>query len=156
MASAPPRAALSASSSSEPQGFWNRFWFKPADPTILGFMRIAVGLLVVYTHLIYSFDLHEFFGKDGWYHLDIMNKRRHEQPWIFPADDFASDKVRVDPYKPYEYANANKSLTDFEPQDQLDQLLRVSPVLSWKSPNERAQIEGITSDKDRIKHLTLL
>src|SRR5262249_53271185 len=27
---------------------WNRFWFTPADPTLLGFMRICCGLVVLY------------------------------------------------------------------------------------------------------------
>jgi len=27
---------------------WADFWFRPADPTTLGFIRIATGLLVLY------------------------------------------------------------------------------------------------------------
>ena len=27
---------------------WKGFWFRPADPTTLGFIRICTGLLVLY------------------------------------------------------------------------------------------------------------
>ncbi len=45
---------------------WSRFWFTPADPTVLGLMRLLVGGMLVYTHLIWGMDLPAFFGEHGW------------------------------------------------------------------------------------------
>jgi hypothetical protein len=63
---------------------WNRFWFRPADPTTLGLIRICAGLLTLYVHLAYSYDLQEFFGKDAWYNLQRANEYRREAPWVAP------------------------------------------------------------------------
>jgi len=59
---------------------WRQFWFAPGDPTTLGFIRIATGLLVLYTHLAYSLDLQAFFGKFGWYSHAAMERERKDQP----------------------------------------------------------------------------
>ena len=57
---------------------WADFWFRPTDPTTIGFIRIATGLLVLYVYLAYSFDLQAFFGKHGWYALALVDKERRE------------------------------------------------------------------------------
>jgi hypothetical protein len=64
---------------------WNRFWFQPADPTLLGFMRICCGLVVFYIHLAYTPDLQDFFGKDAWVDQQSMDEFRHQVPWATPA-----------------------------------------------------------------------
>jgi hypothetical protein len=61
-------------------GGWSRFWFSPADPTVLGLIRICCGLMVLYVHLAYSFDLQNFFGKHSWQDLRIVDEFRHEAP----------------------------------------------------------------------------
>ncbi len=65
-------------------GGWDRFWFTPADPTTLGFMRICCGLLVLYTHLAYSYDLLAFFGPDAWLSHEYVTKLRREVPSPLP------------------------------------------------------------------------
>jgi hypothetical protein len=45
---------------------WNRFWFTPADPATLGLIRLFAGLLLLYTHLVWSLELASFFGPQGW------------------------------------------------------------------------------------------
>lgn len=50
---------------------WNGFWFTPADPTILGLMRLTCGLVTLYTMFIYSFNLQEFMGEHAWYDLSL-------------------------------------------------------------------------------------
>jgi hypothetical protein len=45
---------------------WDRFWFSPADPTTLGFVRLFTGLLVFYVHLTYSWGLLAYVGPEGW------------------------------------------------------------------------------------------
>jgi len=48
---------------------WNRFWFTPADPTVLAAIRILTGVITLYTLIAYSFDLQEFVGEDAWLSL---------------------------------------------------------------------------------------
>src|SRR5258708_30168395 len=77
---------------------WNRFWFRPTDPSTLGFMRIAAGLLVVYLHLAYSRDLIAFFGENAW--LDVATARETHRDQPFTLDnlqdwDSQSPNVRV-------------------------------------------------------------
>lgn len=48
---------------------WEQFWFRPADPTRLGMIRIGCGIIVVYTMIAYSFHLDEFLGESSWYDL---------------------------------------------------------------------------------------
>src|SRR5262249_37790924 len=63
---------------------WNDFWFKPADPTTLGLIRILAGFLVLYAHIAYSGDLYEFFGKDAWLSLNGANLQRRQTPRTTP------------------------------------------------------------------------
>jgi hypothetical protein len=64
---------------------WDRFWFRPADPTILGLIRLCAGFLVFYVHFAYSYDLQTFFGPNAWLDTQIMNEFRKEAPVIGPA-----------------------------------------------------------------------
>jgi hypothetical protein len=62
---------------------WNRFWFTPGNPTVLGLIRICCGLITLYTALAYSLDLQEFFGAESWWSLDFANRVRRERPyWV--------------------------------------------------------------------------
>jgi hypothetical protein len=70
---------------------WDRFWFRPADPTPLGVIRIVAGLLVVYLYLAYSFDLQEFFGKHSWYDQQLAEQTRRELPYLPPATSWEDD-----------------------------------------------------------------
>src|SRR5437764_14274926 len=61
---------------------WNRFWFTPADPTLLGLIRLCTGLLAVYTIFTYTWDLQAFFGRDAWMNHELREASRHETPLI--------------------------------------------------------------------------
>src|SRR5437660_10054980 len=63
---------------------WSRFWFTPADPTPLCLMRIVAGLLVLYVHVAYTFDLQALFGGRAWYSAEQANRERREWPWFVP------------------------------------------------------------------------
>jgi hypothetical protein len=67
---------------------WCRFWFSPADPTPLCLMRIVTGLLVLYVHVAYTFDLQALFGPDGWYPTAIANRERREFPVFVPSSQW--------------------------------------------------------------------
>jgi hypothetical protein len=45
---------------------WDAFWFAPADPTLLGLIRILTGLMLLYTHAVWGLALPEFFGRASW------------------------------------------------------------------------------------------
>jgi len=45
---------------------WNHFWFAPAAPHTLALIRILAGLMLFYTHLVWSFDLQAFLGTAPW------------------------------------------------------------------------------------------
>jgi len=60
---------------------WNRFWFTPADPILLGLIRICCGLITLYVHLAYTGDLKEFFAHDAWVDTASINEVRQNMPW---------------------------------------------------------------------------
>ncbi len=62
-------------------GGWNRFWFSPADPTLLGFIRICGGLLTFYVVLAYTVDLQELFGTNAWVDARTINLFRYQVPF---------------------------------------------------------------------------
>jgi hypothetical protein len=83
---------------------WTRFWFTPVEPTTLGFIRVVTGIVIVYTHLVYCFDLQGFFGPKAWYDLESINRERQEYPIVTPDfdswDDFKlSVKVPSQPHR---------------------------------------------------------
>ena len=45
---------------------WNRFWFRPADPATLALIRILAGLMLLYSHAVWTLALDEFFGPTPW------------------------------------------------------------------------------------------
>jgi hypothetical protein len=45
---------------------WQRFWFTPADPATLALIRIFAGLMLLYTHAVWSLGLEDFFGPHSW------------------------------------------------------------------------------------------
>lgn len=44
---------------------WNRFWFTPQNPSVLSAMRIMVGCIVFYCHLVWTLELSTFLGSEG-------------------------------------------------------------------------------------------
>src|SRR6478672_5387889 len=65
---------------------WVRFWFTPADPTPLCLMRIVAGLLTLYVHIAYTFDLQALMGQDGWYGISQADRERREFPiFVLPS-----------------------------------------------------------------------
>jgi hypothetical protein len=75
----------------EPKTAWGRFWFRPTDPTTLGFMRVMTGLVVLYVHLAYCFDFKSFFGTEGWLDQKAANRERKESPIIRYRWDWAAN-----------------------------------------------------------------
>ena len=55
---------------------WDRFFLSPLDPTLLGFVRICVGLIVLYVHFAYTEDLLDFVGPDAWVNGEMYTQLR--------------------------------------------------------------------------------
>ncbi|TWU41994.1 HTTM domain-containing protein [Novipirellula artificiosorum] len=45
---------------------WDRFWFSPRYPHVLGLLRICTGLMLLYSHLLLATELSSFLGEDAW------------------------------------------------------------------------------------------
>jgi Vitamin K-dependent gamma-carboxylase len=86
---------------------WDRFWFAPADPTPLGLIRICCGLVVLYTHFAYTYDLYELFGKHGWLDLQTVTEFRKEAPIVAPSATWQDPPPEI-PRTPEEVQYAEK------------------------------------------------
>ena len=83
---------------------WNWFWFNPADPTLLGLIRLWAGFLTFYVCLAYSVDLQEFFGARAWIDLEAVHDYRIDWPYPAPPQDWGdSDQpAPIPPANEYE------------------------------------------------------
>jgi hypothetical protein len=79
---------------------WNRFWFGPSDPIVLGLIRIVAGSILFLVLLFTIPWLHDFYGQDGWVDLSTTNHFRHEMPWVLPANRFEDQFEALRPPEP--------------------------------------------------------
>ena len=61
-----PKPALAVSHA------WNRFWYSPSDPTVLCFIRLLAGGMLLYTHVVWGLNLPAFLGSAGWNSPDVL------------------------------------------------------------------------------------
>ena len=111
----------------------------PTDPSTMAFIRIVAGLLVVYIHLCYTYDLHSFFGKSAWYDLETANRERWEAPTRSPSLDWEwNDRIKsaVLPEEPHR-RNAVMGWLRALPQDkaELRKKLRLLDARGEESTN---------------------
>jgi hypothetical protein len=70
---------------------WESFWFSPADPTLLGVIRILTGLMLLYTHAVWGLALGDFFGPASWLSADLVRMLQRDEYvysfwwWVPPA-----------------------------------------------------------------------
>jgi predicted DCC family thiol-disulfide oxidoreductase YuxK len=62
---------------------WDAFFFTPADPTALGLIRVATGLLALWSLLVLGLDLHDYFGSDGWAAPSAIQTAPGRLAWSF-------------------------------------------------------------------------
>jgi len=61
---------------------WDRFWFRAVDPATLSLIRVCAGLMLLYTHLVWTLDLESFFGQESWLPRQVIEEvRREAHPW---------------------------------------------------------------------------
>jgi hypothetical protein len=65
---------------------WKAFWFTPADPTMLGVIRILAGMVLFYVLAMSRPLLSSLYAPDGWIDLPTADILRHEVPWLPPPD----------------------------------------------------------------------
>ena len=53
---------------------WDQFWFAAVDPATLATIRLCTGLMLLYTHVVWSLDLSSFFGPQGWINTDLLQQ----------------------------------------------------------------------------------
>ena len=53
---------------------WNEFWFTPTSPSTLSAIRVLTGAMLLYTHLVWSFNLEGFFGPNGFLPAQLMQE----------------------------------------------------------------------------------
>lgn len=79
---------------------WDAFWFTPADPTLLGVLRVLTGLMLLYTHAVWGLALEDFFGKDPWLGAELVRTLQEysfassfwwwvEPQWMWTAHDLS-------------------------------------------------------------------
>jgi len=68
-----------------------RFFFEPSDTATLGLIRICAGFLVLYVHLMYSYDLYRLFGKDAWISHELVTDTRKNYPIIASQFEWESE-----------------------------------------------------------------
>jgi hypothetical protein len=49
---------------------WDQFWFTPAPPQTLALIRICGGMMLLYTHAVWTLDLNAFLGRHSWLDRD--------------------------------------------------------------------------------------
>jgi len=93
---------MNAAPNPQPTGAWNAwndFWFERRDPTLLGLIRILVGLVTLYTILVHSWTLPEFMGVNAWCDLAFRKDVAANRP-IYAASLTASPLVGGDAFGP--------------------------------------------------------
>jgi hypothetical protein len=53
---------------------WNEFWFTPSSPSTLSAIRVLAGAMLLYTHLVWTFDLNGFFSENGYLPQQLMRE----------------------------------------------------------------------------------
>jgi hypothetical protein len=71
---------------------WNRFWFTPSDPTVLGAIRVITGVITFYTLLAYSFDLQALIGPEAWTDLPLRQEQYRETPVPYISLDWSDTR----------------------------------------------------------------
>jgi hypothetical protein len=75
---------------------WDAFWYTPADPTVLGLLRVLTGLMLLYTHAVWGLGLDDFFGPTSWLSPDLVRALQRDgfaysfwwwvpSGWLWPA-----------------------------------------------------------------------
>ncbi len=62
---------------------WNRFWFVPRSPATLAVMRICTGMMLFYTHGVWTLELDSFLGLHGIFESQFANEVNGHSPFVW-------------------------------------------------------------------------
>ena len=71
---------------------WDRFFFETADPSPLGLIRIATGLLLLWSLGWLGTDLRGYLGSQGWIDQASLQQARHSD-WVWSLWNFVPDRM---------------------------------------------------------------
>ena len=71
---------------------WHKFWFEPADPLMLGIIRLLGGWMLFYNLAVWTLDLEAFFGDNGLQPLQAVKALYVNRPifsfWLWTGDQY--------------------------------------------------------------------
>jgi hypothetical protein len=71
---------------------WDKFWFEPADPLMLGIIRLLGGWMLFYNLAVWTLDLEAFFGDNGLQPLQAVKALYVNRPifsfWLWTGDQY--------------------------------------------------------------------
>ncbi len=53
---------------------WDQFWFTPAEPHTMAFIRLLSGSMLFYTHLVWTINLAAFLGPNAWISNEVSQE----------------------------------------------------------------------------------
>lgn len=62
---------------------WDRFWFSAVDPATLCLIRVLAGGMLLYTHLVWTIGLNDFFGPQSWLSRDAVRMYQENSPYAW-------------------------------------------------------------------------
>lgn len=78
-------------------GAWDWFWFQPRNPATLGMIRIFTGLILLYIHFCYTFDLMDFVHPErAWIDAPMYRSMREDGKLFAPSDEWNSPRIGPD------------------------------------------------------------
>lgn len=73
---------------------WNQFWFTPRSAYWLGVLRMAAGVILLYTHLVWSLDLIGFLGPESRL-APAFASEMNPTPWHWTHFDWIQDPTAL-------------------------------------------------------------
>ena len=138
---------------------WERFWFTPTDPTLLGAIRILTGLIVVYTLIAYSFSLQDMMGEHAWVDLTLRERIAHDSPHFLgslsgeikarPRPEPPKDELQAFYLRRYEEEFVLTPNGVFPITKEMDEELKKLPPEKREQLKPRIYTVGLPPPKDR-------
>ena len=72
---------------------WNQFWFVSYPAETLSLMRILVGAMLLYTHLVWTCELSTFFGPDSIIPTEFRNSFLHSAGFAWSHFDWSESVI---------------------------------------------------------------
>ena len=71
---------------------WNKFWYTPQDACMLGFIRVLTGVVLLYVHVAYCFDLERLYGPQAL--VQVSTVETLQQQGVASEREMAKESIR--------------------------------------------------------------